>query len=299
MEMYQVRYFLSVARTLNFTRAAEDCGVAQPSLSRAIKQLEAELGGDLFRRERPQAILTELGHRMLPILNRCYESANNAMALATAVKKGETGTLRLALSLTIDLDLVLGHLLEVSRVFERLTLVVLRGNVTETLGFLKTGDAEMAVAAGTNEEPQSLARWPLFEEGFLLICSRRHRLANRTSVRMDDIRSERFVLPRYGEHLNTLAELLTNCNVEVGTAHEAYSDADLAKLAAAGVGVAIVPRSASTPEGLASIPIEGLNLRRTVCLFGASNRARSAPASLLMNLLRASDWEALASARPA
>ena len=52
MEMHQVRYFLAVARTLNFTRAAEECNVAQPSLTRAIKLLEGELGGDLFRRER-------------------------------------------------------------------------------------------------------------------------------------------------------------------------------------------------------------------------------------------------------
>ena len=50
MEMHQVRYFLAVARTLNFTRAAEECNVAQPSLTRAIKLLEGELGGDLFRR---------------------------------------------------------------------------------------------------------------------------------------------------------------------------------------------------------------------------------------------------------
>ncbi len=50
MEMHQVRYFLAVARTLNFTRAADECNVTQPSLTRAIKQLEAELGGDLFRR---------------------------------------------------------------------------------------------------------------------------------------------------------------------------------------------------------------------------------------------------------
>ena len=107
MEMYQVRYFLSVARTLNFTRAAEECEVAQPSLSRAIKQLEAELGGELFRRERPQAILTELGQRMLPILTRCYESANNAKAVATAVRKGEAGALRIALSPTIAPDLLL------------------------------------------------------------------------------------------------------------------------------------------------------------------------------------------------
>ena len=75
MEMHQVRYFLAVARLLNFTRAADDCNVTQPSLTRAIKQLEAELGGDLFRRERPAAQLTELGQRMHPLLKQCYEAA--------------------------------------------------------------------------------------------------------------------------------------------------------------------------------------------------------------------------------
>ena len=83
MEMHQVRYFLAVARTLNFTRAAEECNVAQPSLTRAIKLLEGELGGDLFRRERPRAMLTPLGERMYPLLKQCYDSAQSARALAT------------------------------------------------------------------------------------------------------------------------------------------------------------------------------------------------------------------------
>src|SRR5271157_3004460 len=143
MEMYQVRYFLSVARTLNFTRAAKECDVAHPSLSRAIKKLEAELGDELFRRERPQAILTKLGQRMLPILTRCHESANNARALAAAVKKGETGALRVALSSTIDLSLLLPHVHELGRIFEGLTLTVRRGSVAEALESLKTGDAEI------------------------------------------------------------------------------------------------------------------------------------------------------------
>ena len=51
MEMQQVRYFVAVAETLNFTRAAEQCNVTQPALTRAIKQLEYELGGDLIRDE--------------------------------------------------------------------------------------------------------------------------------------------------------------------------------------------------------------------------------------------------------
>ncbi len=50
MEMHQVRYFLAVAEKLNFTRAAEQCGVTQPALTRAIKSLEEELGGLLFHR---------------------------------------------------------------------------------------------------------------------------------------------------------------------------------------------------------------------------------------------------------
>src|SRR5215813_9242217 len=115
MEMHQVRYFLAVARALNFTRAAEECNVAQPSLTRAIRQLEAEFGGDLFRRERPQAQLTELGLRMYPLLKQCYESALGARSLASAIKRGEIGTLKLALSRTINLELLTPDLSELNR----------------------------------------------------------------------------------------------------------------------------------------------------------------------------------------
>lgn len=59
MEMHQVRYFLAVCEALNFTRAAKACHVAQPSLTAAIKKLEQELGGELFRRERSRTHLTD------------------------------------------------------------------------------------------------------------------------------------------------------------------------------------------------------------------------------------------------
>ncbi|MEO0912383.1 MAG: LysR family transcriptional regulator, partial [Pseudomonadota bacterium] len=66
MELHQLRYFLAVAETLNFTRAAEECGVSQPSLTRAIQKLEAEMGGPLFRREGRRTHLTELGRTVFP-----------------------------------------------------------------------------------------------------------------------------------------------------------------------------------------------------------------------------------------
>ena len=80
MEMQQVRYFLALSNTLNFTRAAEECNVTQPALTRAIKTLEEELGGELLRRERQHSHLTELGRRMLPLLQQCYDAATSANA---------------------------------------------------------------------------------------------------------------------------------------------------------------------------------------------------------------------------
>src|SRR3990167_2734595 len=68
VEMHQIRYFLAVCETLNFPRAAEACHVSQPSLTRAVKGLEDELGGPLFRRERNNTHLTGLGEMMRPHL---------------------------------------------------------------------------------------------------------------------------------------------------------------------------------------------------------------------------------------
>lgn len=79
--MHQIRYFLALASTENFTRAAEECHVSQPALTRAIKQLETALGGDLFYREAKHSRLTPLGLATMPHLKRCYESALGAKCI--------------------------------------------------------------------------------------------------------------------------------------------------------------------------------------------------------------------------
>src|SRR3954462_14429722 len=180
MEMHQVRYFLAVAQLLNFTRAAEDCNVTQPSLTRAIKQLEAELGGDLFRRERPAAQLTELGQRMHPLLNQCYEAAAGARSLASCFKGGEIGALRIALTHAIDLALLIPHLNQIKRQFNRLEFRFLRGTAREVGEYLKKGEAELGIAAEINEAWERLDFWPLFPEHFELVISKGHRLAGRS-----------------------------------------------------------------------------------------------------------------------
>jgi len=193
MEMHQVRYFLAVARVLNFTRAADECNVSQPSLTRAIKQLEAELGGDLFRRERPAAQLTELGQRMHPLLKQCFEAAAGARSLASSFKSGEIGALRIALTHSIDLALLIPHLDQIKRQFNRLEFRFLRGSSRDVGEFLKKGEAELGIAAEIDEDWERLDTWPLFTEDFQLVVNRRHRLANQDNIEFEDLRSEQLL----------------------------------------------------------------------------------------------------------
>jgi DNA-binding transcriptional LysR family regulator len=289
MEMHQVRYFLATVSELNFTKAAEKCNVTQPSLTRAIKQLEDELGGDLFRRERPHAQLTELGQRMLPLLKQCYDSAVGARSLASAIKSGEVGTLRLGLSQTINVEVLIPYLRELNRLFNRFELKLLRGTAGEIVELLKRGEAELAIAADIDQEWERLDRWPLFSEEFGLMFSAKHRLASRSAVDVDELRQERWLRRAYCELAEKAATLIRSHSLDVDRGHELTSERDLIALIESDFGVAFAPRS-SCPRTLKQAPVKGVELRRTVYLYAVAGRQRTAVASTILKMLRAADW---------
>src|SRR2546430_1259886 len=94
MELHQVRYFLAVASTLNFTRAAEQCNVTQPALTKGVQKLEQELGGQLIYRERQLTQLTDFGKEVLPMLARTLASAEAVRRRAQEFQRKEDAPLR-------------------------------------------------------------------------------------------------------------------------------------------------------------------------------------------------------------
>lgn len=291
MEMHQVRYFLAVTRTLNFTRAADECNVTQPSLTRAIKQLEGELGGDLFRRERPAAQLTELGQRMLPLLRQCYDAALGARTLASSFRSGEVGALRLALSHTLDISILIPFLEELKRSFKGLEFKLMRGSAGEIADHLKKGEAELAIAAGIDEEWDRLDSWPLFTEEFQLVLSDSNALAQRASVDFDDLKQQKLLLRGYCENREQASELFRSRDIDVDHGHEVGSEHDLMRLLAADFGISIVPESTATPEPLKRMRVNGFEMTRTVRLYGVAGRQRTAVATAILKLLRSADWK--------
>ena len=290
MEMHQVRYFLAAATELNFTKAAEKCNVSQPSLTRAIKQLEAELGGDLFRRERPAAQLTELGQRMHPLLKQCHDAAIGARSLASSFRSGEVGALRIALTHSVDLSLLIPFLNEIRRQFNRLEFRFLRGSSHEVGEMLKKGEAELGIAAELDQDWERLDTWPLFTEDFKLVVSRQHRLAGHDSVDLEDLRSEQLLSRNYCEHAERLGTSLREHGLDLDRSHEISSERDLIELVEADIGVAVIPDTTPIPPTLKRAPVDGLDARRTVHLYGVAGRERTAVASAVMRMLRGADW---------
>lgn len=290
MEMHQVRYFLAVARILNFTRAAEECNVAQPSLTRAIKQLEDELGGELFRRERKLTHLSELGHRMLPLMQQIFDSAQAAREVATSIKKGALAPLSIGLPVTVNIELVLPFLKELVRAMPGLNLKFIRGSSAEICEQLKKGAVDVAIAPELPEAWDRLESWPLFSEPYLLVIAQSHRLSRQGSISVEDLRDERLICRPYCEDFERGSELLSKQGIDLPSAHNASSDADFTALLAAELGIGFAPRSSARSPLLKPLEIEGFEMERTVFAYAVAGRQRSNAASTLIKMLRAADW---------
>ena len=290
LEMHHIRYFLALSETLNLTKAAERCNVSQPALSRAIKALETELGGELLRRERTLSHLTELGQRMLPMLRQCYEAALAAKMMAASIRKGETVPLSVAVTHTVALGPFAPMLRELSRAFPSLQLKLRRGSGREVAEYLRSGMVELAIAGPLGESWSRLDTLPLFEEPFGLVVSWTHRLAGRDKAEFSDLASETILINSAFEMIEEVATCLEANGILDTATHQVATQEDLLELLKANLGVAIIPVGAVETNGTCRMALKQLDLERKVSVYTVAGRHREIACATLLNLLRAADW---------
>jgi DNA-binding transcriptional LysR family regulator len=298
MEMQQIRYYVALAETLNFTRAAEQCNVSQPALTRAIQQLEYELGGPLVRRERRHSHLTELGHKMLPLLRQCYDSAVSAKTLATAVKKGEQSCLALGVANSLDVALLLGSLGELWRQMPGMQLKLKRGDAEQIAEMLKSGEIEMAISDPLPDQWERLDTYPMFTEAFDYIVSAERNVVqdNEDGIDIEVIQASQLLVHRGALTGRDEEARLTRAGIDMVKAHQIDSCRDLEILVLANMGVGVAPSSALQSKALHHIPCANLDLKRQIAVYTVAGRRRTREAGLLLNLLRSADWSELEAA---
>src|SRR5215468_976079 len=147
MEMHQVRYFLAVADTLNFTRAAERCHVSQPALTRAIQQLEEELGGLLLRRERKLTHLSDFGRLIEPHLRQLAADAEAARTTAQRFLSLQQAQIRLGVMCTVGPARFMGFLAGFNGANPGCDLTVVEGVPPGLSEMLLRGELDLAVMA--------------------------------------------------------------------------------------------------------------------------------------------------------
>ena len=290
MEMHQIRYFLAVCRTLNFTKAAEECNVAQPSLTRAVQKLEEEFGGLLFHRERANTHLTELGKAMHPHLERTYEAAQSAKQLATSYKKGDVVHLRVGISPTVSAAAVTNVLGGVRQAIPGFELTVDGGADSRLLEEAVAGDLDLIVVGDDHELPERVRAWTLHREPLLAVMTKDHKLAAQKSVAIADLDGVEMITLTNCPIAVRLMQMCAEAGVKPKFTTRATNCDQVVSLIRNGLGIATLPESLAAASGLVVKPVEGLNIERAITLGTVAGRRFSPASDAFVKLARARDW---------
>jgi DNA-binding transcriptional LysR family regulator len=252
--MHQVRYFLAVAEHLNFTRAAERLHVAQPSLTRAIQKLEEELDGPLFRRERSNTHLTELGRMMLPHLQASLASAEAAKQQARSFHKRETGQLRVGISGGVSAAVVAPLLAAVSGDIADLELLVETSPSAAVEERLITGEVDVAVLAPVGDAPERFDLHPILEDGLVVAFRPGHRFDGLDELTLEALDGEPLVVRSACEHEGAIAVATQARGLIRVERHRSAEDAWLCEMVGAGGGCLVAPEGTVRVLSLLAAP---------------------------------------------
>lgn len=243
MEIHQLRYFLAVATSGSFSRAAEQCRVAQPSLSQQIAKLERELRERLFDRERQGAFLTEAGERLRPRAERILAELRLAQEEIGQLRGEVSGPLRLGVLPTIApyyLPKVLPFFLREHPAVELSVYEETTQNLVKALR-----DRELDLALLSPPLPAGLESEAILSEELLLALPPEHALAGREELCLDDLREEPFILLHESHCLGEQA--LVYCHQQEFRPRVSCRSEQLVtvkSLIAAGLGVSLLPAMA-------------------------------------------------------
>jgi DNA-binding transcriptional LysR family regulator len=292
MEMQQVRYFVALAGTLNFTRAAEQCNVSQPALTRAIQQLEHELGGPLFHRERGNTHLSELGRMMMPYLQTVEESARAARDQARAVKKLEKATLTIGTMCTIGPQLISDLLIRYQAAHPHVEVRIIDTGAPEMIEMLEKGDLEVAVVGVPDELPESLHQLPIFEENFVIVLPPNHRLCASTPVRAHELHDEPYVSRSNCEVFAPVRKALTDRGIYLRQVFSSPRDDWVQGMIKAGLGIGFFPEFSVTDPDLVVRPLVDPSFSRTIYLATVRGRPHSPAVGAFVQEARRYPWPA-------
>jgi DNA-binding transcriptional LysR family regulator len=288
LELSQVRYFVTLCGSLNFTRAAAQCNVTQPAFSRAIQSLEAEFGGRLLSRARNMTRVTELGREILPHLTVIMNAADAAAAVASARRKREPLNLRIGLAPGIGAASISPAVQKVTVALSDVDVHFDEAEPAALIEAMLSDNLDCALLPEACGMPAHLNRWPLYTENAVAVLPAEHRLAAAPAIMGRDLIEETLLVGNrcggFASHLAESAEFplrLQRCNG--GTAQ-------MLDLVSAGLGVALLSEKLRFAPPLVVRKFSGPDLSRRVTLAAVAGRRLNTAAAQFVRFCRAESF---------
>lgn len=294
MHLDELHWFVVLAETEHVTDAAAELRVSQPTLSRAIARLEAQIGVPLFDRVNRRLRLNAYGTILLEHARRATAELQSATERIAALRDPDTGTVRLAflhsLASWFVPDLLRRFRLEAPRV--RFDLY--QSAAHELTDRVLEGQVDLAITSPRPIGP-GFTWQVLYSERLCVAVPKAHRLATRSRLRLKDVADEPFIALRPEFGLRQLTdELFAAAGIQPQLVFEAAEIPSMEGLVAAGFGVAIVPvpRAERAEPMAAYVPLSDAGAKRQVGLALAAERQLSPAAARLVEFVKAHGAEA-------
>ena len=244
MEFHQLRYVCAVAETGSFSRAAERCQIAQPSLSQQVLKLEEDLGAKLFDRLGRSVRLTEAGRVFLPYARSILEQMEVARSSVADKKADLRGSVAIGVIPTIAPYFMPRYTAAFAKKYTDAKLRIVEETTPVLVESLRELSIDIAILALPLRH-KDLEFSPLRTEPLFAVLPKDHPQANATTVSLKDLRGESFVMLRDGHCFRDLSiATCASARITPNIAFESGQFSSLLGMVAAGVGISLVPEMA-------------------------------------------------------
>ena len=248
MELRHIRYFLVVAEEKSFTRAAQRLGISQPPLSMQIKNLEDEIGTELFYRSSHGAELTAAGQVFLNTVQPIQQRVDDAVSLAQQMANGELGQLRLGFTGTAMLNPVLPHSIRLfQEQYPKVQLRLEEGNSLVLIDRLLNDQLDIALIRPPHHVPIDIHIQTLMYEPLVVVMPLERMIDQQQEIQLKLLKDENFIMAAHSVSAGLHDAVLDACRshgLEPKIGQSAPQIVSIVSLVAANLGVSLVPASA-------------------------------------------------------
>jgi DNA-binding transcriptional LysR family regulator len=241
MDFQQLQYFKILAKVQNFTRAADELAITQSALSRSIARLEEEMGVQLFERKVRGVVLNRYGSAFLQHVNQVIREMNVAQQILNEMMDPLHVTISLGFVHSLRSSFVLNLIDSFLKKSPGIRFQLTQDSTTKIINQLESAEIDLAFCS-PREQLDNISTVPICDEELFLIVPKRHKLAYRKQVYLNEVANEPFVHYKHDTGLRSVIDKLCE---EAGflpkVSFEGLDGMNIAGLVAANFGVALIP----------------------------------------------------------